>query len=128
MKILVLGANGMLGHKMFQTLRERFPETYGTIRGCTADELLRKIDLFQQGHIIEEMDASDFPALKTFLRLRQPEFVVNCIGVVKQRPESEDAILSLNINSLLPHHLAKVCGEWGGRVIHISTDCVFSGK
>ncbi len=128
MKILVLGANGMLGHKMFQTLRERFPETYGTIRGCTADEPLNRIDLFQRGHIIEEMDASDFPSLEAFLRMRQPEFVINCIGIVKQRAEAEDPIQSITINSLLPHILVRVCREWGGRVIHISTDCVFSGK
>lgn len=128
MKILVLGANGMLGHKMFQLLRARFPETYGTIRGGLTDEAISRIDLFQQGHIIEEMEVDDFPALENFLRLRQPEFVVNCIGIVKQRAEAEDAIRSITINSLLPHRLVKICGEWGGRIIHISTDCVFSGK
>src|SRR5262249_50230296 len=53
---------------------------------------------------------------------------INCVGIVKQRAAAEDAIQSITINSLLPHHLAKVCGEWGGRIIHISTDCVFSGK
>lgn len=128
MKILVLGANGMLGHKMFQVLRDRFPETYGTIRGCLADGALSKIDLFQTGHIIEELAADEFTTLDFFLRLRQPEFVINCIGIVKQRPTAEDAIQSITINSLLPHHLVNVCSEWGGRVIHISTDCVFSGN
>lgn len=128
MKILVLGANGMLGHKMFQVLRERFPETHGTIRGCLTDSALSNIDLFQEGHIIEELAADDFTTLDFFLRLRQPEFVVNCIGIVKQRPAAEDAIQSITINSLLPHHLAKVCSQWGGRVIHISTDCVFNGR
>lgn len=118
----------MLGHKMFQMLRQRFPETYGTIRGSVKDAGLSRIDLFQQGHVIEEMNAADFPALKTFLRLRQPEFVVNCVGIVKQRAAAMDAIASITINSLLPHKLAGVCGEWGGRVVHISTDCVFNGQ
>src|SRR5690348_10549802 len=102
MKILVLGASGMLGHKMFQILRQRFPETYGTIRGCVSDVAMSRIDLFQHGHIIEEMDARDFASLKTFLRLRQPEFVVNCVGVVKQRDAAKEAIPSITINSLLP--------------------------
>jgi dTDP-4-dehydrorhamnose reductase len=128
MKILVLGASGMLGHKVFQALRQRFPETYGTIRGGVSDLAISQINLFQHGHIIEEMDAADFPALKTFLRLRQPEVVVNCVGVVKQRNAAKDAVTCITINSLLPHHLANVCGEWGGRVIHISTDCVFNGQ
>ena len=128
MKILVLGANGMLGHKMFQILRERFPETYGTIRGCAADGALSRMDLFQHGHIIEEMDVTDLPALKTFLQARQPQFVINCIGIVKQRDAAKAAIPSLMINSLLPHHLVEICSAWQGRVIHFSTDCVFSGQ
>lgn len=128
MKILVLGANGMLGHKVFQLLRERFPETYGTIRGCTTDPAISRIDLFQHGHIIEELDATDFPALEGFLQMRRPEFVINCVGIVKQRAAAEDAIQSITINSLLPHYLVRICSAWGGRVIHISTDCVFNGK
>lgn len=128
MKILVLGASGMLGHKMFQVLRQRFPETYGTIRGSVMDTGLSEVDLFQHGHIIEGMDAADFPALKAFLRLRQPEVVINCVGIVKQRAAAKDAIASITINSLLPHELVETCGEWGGRVIHISTDCVFNGQ
>src|SRR6185436_6492487 len=99
MKILVLGANGMLGHKMFQVLRQRFPETYGTIRGSVTDAATRRIDLFQHGHLIEEMNAADFPALKTFLRLRRPEFVVNCVGIVKQRAAAVEEIPSITINS-----------------------------
>lgn len=128
MKVLVLGASGMLGHKMFQVLRQRFPETYGTIRGWKTDRLIRKVDLFQHGHVIEEINAEDFPALETFLRLRQPEVIVNCIGIVKQRASAEEALQCITINSLLPHQLAKLCAEWNGRLIHISTDCVFSGQ
>lgn len=128
MKILVLGASGMLGHKMFQTLRQRFPETYGTIRGSLTDETIRNVDLFQHGHIIEGMDAGDFTAVESFLRLRQPQVLINCVGIVKQRDAAHDAIPSITINALLPHQLAKICREWNGRIIHISTDCVFSGK
>lgn len=118
----------MLGHKMFQVLRKRFPDTYGTIRGWTTDQSIRKAEIFQHGHVIEEFKADNFGSVEEFLRLRQPEFIVNCIGVIKQRPTADDAIASITINSLLPHRLAKVCREWGGRLIHISTDCVFNGQ
>jgi dTDP-4-dehydrorhamnose reductase len=54
--------------------------------------------------------------------------VVNCVGVIKQRAEAVSPIPSITINSLLPHKLAQMAARWGGRVIHFSTDCVFSGK
>lgn len=126
--ILVLGGAGMLGHKMTQTLRQRFPETACTIRGSLDDPFYSRIDLFKQGPVVENVDAMDWIALEHMLRERQPDVIVNCIGIIKQRDEANNAIPSITINSLLPHKLAATAAEWGGRVIHFSTDCVFSGK
>ena len=128
MKILVLGTAGMLGHKMFQTLRQRFPDTLGTIRGATGDQVHGKIGLFQQGNVIENVDVLNQAALATCLRSHRPEFVVNCIGIIKQRKAAHSHLPSIAINALLPHQLADLCNEWDGRLIHFSTDCVFSGK
>jgi dTDP-4-dehydrorhamnose reductase len=128
MKILVLGAAGMLGHKMFQVLRARFSDTYGTIQGSVNDRGLAKISLFQNGRVMAYVDAENFPALSALLRRLEPGVIVNCIGVIKQRTEAKAAIPSITLNALLPHLLAEVCGEWGGRLIHFSTDCVFSGE
>ena len=58
----------------------------------------------------------------------KPEIVVNCVGIVKQLSLSEDPYVTLPINSLLPHRLAKICSLTNSRLIHFSTDCVFSGK
>jgi len=58
----------------------------------------------------------------------RPDLVVNCIGIVKQRPEAADPVASITVNSLFPHRLARACAEGGARLIHISTDCVFSGE
>jgi dTDP-4-dehydrorhamnose reductase len=58
----------------------------------------------------------------------RPQTVINAIGVVKQRAEANDAIQSLEINALLPHRLAVLCEAAGARLIHFSTDCVFSGR
>ncbi|MCE5199485.1 MAG: SDR family oxidoreductase [Armatimonadota bacterium] len=126
--ILVLGGAGMLGHKMTQTLRRRFPDTACTIKGSLNDSFYSDIDLFKQGPVVENVDAMDWPALEQMLREQQPDVIVNCIGIIKQRDEAHSAIPSITINSLLPHKLAEAAAEWGGRVIHFSTDCVFSGK
>lgn len=57
-----------------------------------------------------------------------PAVVVNCVGLVKQLKEADDPYLGVAINSLVPHHLARVCSEIGARLIHVSTDCVFDGR
>ncbi len=67
-------------------------------------------------------------SLAEVLAATRPEAVVNCVGIVKQRPSANDAIASLEINALLPHRLARLCRIAGARLIHISTDCVFSGR
>jgi dTDP-4-dehydrorhamnose reductase len=127
-EILVLGGTGMLGHKMFQRLRERFPRTCCTIRGSLRDAAHEHIELLHGGNVLEHVDAADYGSLGSLLRDLQPEVIVNCVGIVKQRPEAREALPSIQLNSLLPHQLAATCSAWGGRLIHISTDCVFNGR
>ncbi len=57
----------------------------------------------------------------------RPDAVVNAIGIVKQRPTAKESIPSLEINALFPHRLSEVCKAAGARLVHLSTDCVFSG-
>lgn len=118
----------MLGHKMFQVLTKRFPGTACTVRESLNGEVIKKVDLFQTGNVIDNVDVTDFTALHNLLSERKPQVVVNCIGIIKQRSDAKAAIPSITINALLPHKLAEICNEWGGRLIHFSTDCVFSGK
>jgi dTDP-4-dehydrorhamnose reductase len=128
MKIIILGGDGMLGHKMFQVVSNRFDEVFCTLHGNIDDEVHHKIALFQQGNVIENFDAMNFHQVQDTLGDLHPDYIINCIGIIKQRSESKDYILSITINSLLPHKLAKLCETWGGRLIHFGTDCVFSGK
>jgi dTDP-4-dehydrorhamnose reductase len=58
----------------------------------------------------------------------RPELVINCVGLVKQRSAANDPLLAIEVNSLLPHRLANLCLAAGSRLIHVSTDCVFSGR
>jgi dTDP-4-dehydrorhamnose reductase len=127
-KILVLGGYGMLGHKMFQVLGGRFGDTMCSISNSRMDPHLAKTGLFPPDRVIFDLDVLDQPKLKDVLSVEKPDFVVNCVGVIKQRSGAHDSMLSISINSLLPHQLAEICEAWGGRVIHFSTDCVFSGK
>ena len=64
MDILILGGAGMLGHKLFQRLRQSHPETFCTIRGSVNEGALREVELFHAGNVIENCDASDFPAVE----------------------------------------------------------------
>ncbi|MBN1946993.1 MAG: SDR family oxidoreductase [Bradymonadales bacterium] len=128
MQILILGGAGMLGHKMLQTLQALYSHTRCTIRGALDDPFYRRIDLFTPSNTIEQVDAMDLAELEGLLTELQPDVLVNCIGIVKQREEATAAIPSITLNALLPHLLADWAGCWGGRVIHFSTDCVFSGK
>lgn len=127
-RILILGGAGMLGHKLFQILREQFPETICTTREDTHMPPFDRVALLQGDDVIRGVDVMDFDGLHRVLADRRPDYVLNCVGIIKQRDEAKLAIPSIAINSLLPHQLAAMTKEWSGRVIHFSTDCVFSGK
>lgn len=58
----------------------------------------------------------------------KPNVVINCVGIIKQKVESKNSLRSIQINSLLPHRLDVICRSFNSRLVHISTDCVFSGK
>jgi dTDP-4-dehydrorhamnose reductase len=125
MKVLVLGAGGMLGHAMFRVLSaDRNLEVHGTARapagaGCFHPSLAARL--------LTGIDVQDIDAVTRAFGDLRPAAVINCIGLVKQAPGSEDPLLAVTLNSLLPHRLAALCRVSGARLIHISTDCVFSG-
>jgi dTDP-4-dehydrorhamnose reductase len=126
--IVVLGGEGMLGHKMFLALDDRFPGTKCTVRGPYDESFYGETRLAEPASVLEDVDAMDVDVLTRLLTDRRPDVVVNCIGIIKQRDEASSPIPSITINSLLPHRLAAAAAAWGGRIIHFSTDCVFSGR
>jgi dTDP-4-dehydrorhamnose reductase len=126
-KILVLGGSGMLGHKMFQTLRQQFSNTFCTTRRVEAGGL-RAEGLLAGADVLPGVDTTDWERTRTLLMKLRPTVIVNCVGVIKQRSCASKALPLIETNSLLPHRLAATGAEWGGRLIHFSTDCVFSGK
>jgi dTDP-4-dehydrorhamnose reductase len=126
MKVLILGAGGMLGHTMLRVL-QRVPgmETRGTVRSrCACDRLgPRLASLVTAG-----IDAVDQDCLADVVGRERPDVVVNCIGLVKQRDSATDPLQALPVNALLPHRIARLCLLMGARLVHFSTDCVFDGR
>ena len=71
---------------------------------------------------------ADLASLERALDDWQAQVVLNCIGIIKQSKAASDPLPSIAINSLLPHQLAQIAAARGARLIHFSTDCVFSGR
>ena len=126
LRVLVLGATGMLGHTLFRFLSESDRhEAWGTLR---AEGDRRFFPASAQTRLLSAIDVLDHESLvRTFDRVR-PDVVVNCVGLIKQHPESNDPLHALPINAMLPHRLAQLCDPAGARLVHLSTDCVFSGR
>jgi dTDP-4-dehydrorhamnose reductase len=125
MRVLILGASGMLGHKLWQAFQHRF-DTWGTVRSSYRE--YAKYDFFDAERLLGDVDACAFSTVERVLNAVQPNVVINAIGVVKQSFAAQDPVTSIEVNALFPHRLAGLCRATDARLIHISTDCVFSGR
>jgi dTDP-4-dehydrorhamnose reductase len=121
MKILILGSSGMIGRTMFHVLAQRSEwQVYGSVRskvfeGSTPGTVVTAIDLTNQDH------------LENLFGQIRPDILLNCAGLTKHLPDGNAPIPALTMNALLPHRLAQLCEIAKARLIHVSTDCVFSG-
>lgn len=125
MRILVLGASGMLGSAVFRLLSEKDGwNVYGTVR---AESSKRYFQAEIAERLISGVDVDQPDTLMKALVKTSPDVVINCIGLVKQLEEANDPLQVVPINTLLPHRLARLCELSNSRLVHISTDCIFSG-
>jgi dTDP-4-dehydrorhamnose reductase len=126
MKILVLGASGMIGSAIFRVLSNvsNF-EVRGSIR---SKELKRFFREDQKEALVVCNDVLDQTQLVRLFSKIQPDVVINCVGLTKHHMEADDILLAAPLNTLLPHRLADLCKASSARLIHISTDCIFSGS
>ncbi len=126
MKILILGGSGMLGHRLWINLRKDH-EVWVTIRG--EHNPFPDVPEFPQEFIRYRVDGMMFDEVTRALASIQPDLVINCIGLIKQMGHiARDPLFSISLNTLLPHRVSLVCRAAKIRMIHISTDCVFSGR
>lgn len=126
MRILVLGASGQLGNAVTRELSksEHF-KVFGTIRSENLKVHFSK-EIAQ--NLISNANVENFDSLLSVFNQIRPDIVINCIGLVKQLDNSGYPLQAIPINSELPHRLAMISSLVGARLIHISTDCVFSGS
>jgi dTDP-4-dehydrorhamnose reductase len=125
MRILILGGDGMMGHQLFMHLSHRY-DVRVTLR--QAFPAYSEFGLFDGKNSYAEIDVRTMERVREVLSDFQPQAVINAVGIVKQRSAAKESIPSLEINALFPHRLALLCKAIGARMIHFSTDCVFSGK
>lgn len=101
--VMVLGAEGMLGHQVARVFKEHPGYKTIPVAGHAPQG---------QWHIFDE---------------HSPDVVINCIGVTARHPDFADSSKVFAANSVLPHRLLAECTRIRARLIHISTDCVFLG-
>jgi dTDP-4-dehydrorhamnose reductase len=122
-RILVVGASGMLGHEAIRVLAPDF-EVWGA---CRRPEELPDLGV-PADRLLPGLDATQSDSAYALVKGVRPDLVINAVGIVKQRPDAKAAIPSIQVNSLWPHVLADACAQAGARMVHVSTDCVFSGS
>jgi dTDP-4-dehydrorhamnose reductase len=125
MKILILGASGLIGHRLFLTLREYFQDVFCTLHGDHNE--FSHLKIFNS-NTFDNMDIRDFSRLESIMISTNPDIIINCVGITKRRAEINDLYSAITVNSAFPHKLSEWAGIHQKRVIHFSTDCVFDGK
>lgn len=125
MRVLVLGSSGMLGSAVVQVMSDGGLDAWGTLR-AERDKAFFGAEV--RGKLLSGIDVLDTDKIVGIFNKIKPDVVVNCVGVIKQLAGAKDPRLVLPLNSIFPHRLADLCGLSGARLVHISTDCVFSGS
>jgi dTDP-4-dehydrorhamnose reductase len=125
-RILILGVTGMLGHTLFRQLgasgRYAVAGTARSLRGV--EHCFQDSDSVM---VMQGVDAENYDSITRAIAEARPDVVVNCIGIIKHLPIANDPLTAITINAQFPHRIALLCKAAGVRMIHISTDCVFSG-
>lgn len=116
----------MIGSAMMRAMHAKFPlTTWGTIRDSSFQRYFEP-DIAE--HLIPGIGVENIDALAKVLGERAPDVVINCAGLTKHKDGADDPLIAVPINTIFPHRLARLCGLIDARLIHISTDCVFSGS
>jgi len=127
MKLLILGGSGMVGHRLAKKLSNQY-EIFSLLRkrpDLDSNQFFEKVLPKNQCIFID--DINEYENLNNTVKKISPDIIINCIGVIKQRDKVENVLNMKRINSLLPHILNEICNKNKIKLIHLSTDCVFSG-
>jgi dTDP-4-dehydrorhamnose reductase len=127
-KILVLGGAGMWGHQAFLKLSQHFGKSQVACTLRKPRSAYDKIGIFKEATVFDNVDFQDFDVAKKCLEIFKPHWILNCVGLTPRKYDTENKELYTLINSELPYRIADWAQENDAKLIHFSTDCVFSGK
>ncbi len=126
MKVLVLGASGLIGSAMYKTLyADKNIEAYGGLRNL---RIQKHFSSPLQDNLVDCGDLLLEKSISSLLKKVNPEVVINCVGLTKHKKNADDPSVAMPINAFMPHEFALACNDRNIRLIHISSDCVFSGS
>lgn len=115
----------MIGSAMLQVLSVKSGwHVVGTLRSGVS---LNFFSSSMRDRLVRGVDIHRFDSVVNVFASVRPDVVINCIGLTKHHAESADPLMAIPVNSLLPHRLAELCRLSAARLVHVSTDCVFSG-
>jgi len=126
MKILILGGSGMLGHKVYKIFKSETKFKIYTSFRVPNLKKYEKYKIFDKQDCLFSCDVLFYKSLERKIKRIKPGVIINCIGLTK--PHVKDYVETIEINSCFPHRLAKTSQKIRAKLIHISTDCVFSGE
>lgn len=123
----MLGATGKIGRLLFLGLSStKGYEVWGTSRSSIKTKQI--FNAKEREHILDELNAWNIKKFENIIYQLRPQEVINCIGIIKQLPECQVPEQAIYVNALFPHLLSGICKKNNARLIHLSTDCVFSGR
>lgn len=114
----------MLGHRTYLKFKGKF-DTYAAFRNFSH---YKRYSIFEEKNVIDNFSTENIEHIKGTLSKIHPNCIINCIGITKQQKIADDPVQMITTNSLFPHILSSICEEADIKLIHISTDCVFSGE
>jgi len=115
-KIMVLGSVGMLGHMVYHYLK--------SLNKYNMVDASFPVKLHEGSKLLNVTQAEE---LERYITAEKPDVILNCIGILL-KGSGTDPSNAIYLNGYFPHQLAKILRKSGGRLIHMSTDCVFSGE
>jgi len=115
-KVLIIGSTGMLGHQVYKQLKKN-EEKY------SVTDITYKTKVSSKSIVL---DVTEKEKLEKSIKEITPDYIINCVGILISGSKN-NIENSIYINAYLPHFLALICSKINAKLIHISTDCVFSG-
>lgn len=126
MKILVLGGTGLIGNRLTRQLRQNSDVFASTRSNPVEMPVLTKI--LEPERWIFGFDGTNFELLETEIIRLKPNVIVNCLGTIKNHISPKEIEKVILLNSVLPNRLSRLAAKYEFKLIHLSTDCVFSGN